>query len=50
MERNSIFKGSIRELNNWLARPVSEGRNWICETSLRVVKYGLVRLVSLTCF
>ena len=50
MEGKSIFKPSLGEVKNWLVRLVSEARKTVCETSLTVVKYEFVRLVSLTCF
>ena len=50
MDRSSIFKPSLGEVKNWLVRLVSEARKTVCETSLTVVKYEFVRLVSLTCF
>ena len=46
MDRSSIFKPSLRVVKNWLARQASEGSKWGCETSLRGLKKGLVRLVS----
>ena len=46
MEGKSIFKPSLGEVKNWLVRLVSEARKTVCETSLTVVKYGFVRLVS----
>ena len=49
MDRSSIFKPSLGEVKNWLTRQVSEVSKMglrDCETSLRGLKNGLVRLVS----
>ena len=46
MDRTSIFKPSLGEVKNWPARLVQKVQKWVCETSLRGVKNGLVRLVS----
>ena len=41
-----IFKHSLREVKNWQARLVSEGKKWASETCLTSLENGLVRLVS----
>ena len=46
MDRISIFKPSLREVNNWLVRLVSEGQKMGLRDCLRGVKKGLVSLVS----
>ena len=46
MDRSLIFKPSLREVKNWLARPVFRSKKWASETSLRSLENGFARLVS----